>query len=629
MVRIWNAAKGALTKTLVGHKHIVTSAAFSPDGRLVVSGGWDNSVMIWNSHTGTLFRTLRGHGAMVRAVAFSPDGKYVASGAVEGDFLLWSVRTGKAVRKFEGHAIGVTSLSFSHDGRRILSTSDDYTARLWETKTGRLLRTFLGHQHWVWSGQFAPTDKQIISGSADRTIKLWDIDTGELLKTFVGHAGSVIATRFSSDGGRIISVGQDTTTRIWNLATGDLLTTFFSATRGDWLAMTPNGFFNSYGHGGIVGIVRGMHTHPVDQVFQSLFSPDLVREALAGDPNGEVAAAAKVINLEKVLDSGPAPDVAISTPNERSDVHQDVTVVTTRITDKGRGVGRIEWRMNGVTAAVAAKPEGGGPVYTLKRELALDPGENVIEVVAYNGSNLLASLPARTTVTYTGPAEAAKPKLHILAIGINSYADKGYIERGRIRRGWQPLKLAVKDAQTFGAEMKRAAGSLYSEVRLTPVLESEATRDNLEQVVSKIAKDIHPRDTFILFAAAHGTSENGRFYLIPQDYQGGPGALQERAIGQDQLQEWLANRIKAKKALILLDTCESGALVAGHLRSRTEEAASEASVGRLHEATGRPVLTAAARGQFAHEGLVAASGGRQGIFTWALLGCLEEWRHQQ
>ena len=113
------------------------------------------------------------------------------------------------------------------------------------------------------------------------------------------------------------------------------------------------------------------------------------------------------------------------------------------------------------------------------------------------------------------------------------------------------------------------------------------------QIVDKIAAEIHPRDTFILFAAAHGTSENGRFYLIPQDYQSGPGHLARLAIGQDRLQDWLANRIKARRAIILLDTCESGALVAGHTRSRTDAPASEAAVGRLHEATGRPVLTAA------------------------------------
>jgi uncharacterized caspase-like protein len=109
----------------------------------------------------------------------------------------------------------------------------------------------------------------------------------------------------------------------------------------------------------------------------------------------------------------------------------------------------------------------------------------------------------------------------------------------------------------------------------------------VEAAVDQIAKNVHPRDTLILFAAAHGTSESGHFYLIPQDYQGGPGALQQRAIGQNQLQDWLANRIKARKALILLDTCESGSLVAGYLRSRTEEAASEArGVSRLLDPCG-------------------------------------------
>jgi uncharacterized caspase-like protein len=253
--------------------------------------------------------------------------------------------------------------------------------------------------------------------------------------------------------------------------------------------------------------------------------------------------------------------------------------------------------------------------------LALDPGENSIEVVAYNASNLLASVPARTTIRFTGPADRIKPKLHVLAVGIDKYVDRGWIEGDRIRR-FARLNLAVKDAKAFGAAMERSKGDLYDEVIVTPVLEEAATRNNLDKVIGAIGQATHRRDTFILFAAAHGASQDGRFYLIPQDYQSGPDALRQKAIGQDQLQDWLANRIKAKKAIILLDTCESGALVAGHLRSRTEDAASEAAIGRLHEATGRPVLTAAASGQFAHEGIIVTTGERHGIFTWALLDAL-------
>jgi uncharacterized caspase-like protein len=164
------------------------------------------------------------------------------------------------------------------------------------------------------------------------------------------------------------------------------------------------------------------------------------------------------------------------------------------------------------------------------------------------------------------------------------------------------LDLAATDATAFAANMKKAGAGLYDGVRVTVALDKAATRANLRKLVDRIAAQIQVRDTFILFAAAHGYSLNGRFYLLPQDYQGGenPEALATRAIGQDQLQDWLANRLKAKRALVLLDTCESGALVGGHLRSRINAPASDAGVGRLHEATGRPVLTAAAEKQYAH-----------------------------
>jgi hypothetical protein len=131
-------------------------------------------------------------------------------------------------------------------------------------------------------------------------------------------------------------------------------------------------------------------------------------------------------------------------------------------------------------------------------------------------------------------------------------------------------------------------------------------------------------DTFLLTCRTNrGVEHNShvidamsRFYLIPQDYQGGndPDALANGAIGQEHLQDWVGNRIKARKAMIFLDTCESGALVRGYAKSRTEAPASEAAIGRLHEATGRPVLTAAASGKPAYEGYKG-----HGVFTFALL----------
>jgi hypothetical protein len=87
-------------------------------------------------------------------------------------------------------------------------------------------------------------------------------------------------------------------------------------------------------------------------------------------------------------------------------------------------------------------------------------------------------------------------------------------------------------------------------------------------------------------------------------------------------------RISVNHDPVLLDTCESGALIAGHARSRTDAPASEAAVGRLHEATGRPVITAAATGQFAHEGEIGASGEKHGLFT-CRARCFAQGRQQR
>jgi uncharacterized caspase-like protein len=295
----------------------------------------------------------------------------------------------------------------------------------------------------------------------------------------------------------------------------------------------------------------------------------------------------------------------------------DLVTVAARIKDRGKGIGRIEWRVNGVTASVMSAALGPGPATDAQQELALDPGENRIEVLAYEKRNLLASLPAQTSIVYDGPADTVKPKLYILAIGIDKYVDKG--SAAGDFGYFPPLGLAVADAVAFGEAMKKAGAGLYSDVIVTPALDSDATPAKLDQFVDQIGAAINPRDTFVLYAAGHGYSKDGRFYMIPQDYQGGadPETLKARAIGQDRLQDWIANRIKAKKALILLDTCQSGAVIGGYTRPRTEGAASEAAIGRLHEATGRPVLTAAAAEEFAREGYKG-----HGVFTFALLEAL-------
>ena len=369
-------------------------------------------------------------------------------------------------------------------------------------------------------------------------------------------------------------------------------------------------------------LCAGLRLRASDRFTSLCSTPNLVRGALAGDPDGEVKRAAEVVNLKKVLDAGPPPSVAITSHEPGRHSSNDLITLTARITDRGKGVGRIEWRINGVTAAVVSAPAQPGPDYTVSQELALDPRENRIEVIAYEGRNMLASRPAQTAIVYDGPADAAKPELHILVVGINDYVDRGGVDpvSGNILL-FPPLTGSVPDAKAFSAEMEKAGAGLYAKVRVTRVLDADATIAKLDETFGKLGSEVSRRDTFVFYAAAHGYTVDGKYYMIPQDYQGGPEPknIKTRAIGQERIQDWIANRIKAKRAIILLDTCESGALTGGYTKSRTEGTASEAAVGRLNEATGRPVLTAASPGKSAYENYKG-----HGVFTYALIEALHK-----
>jgi WD40 repeat protein len=75
--------------TLKGHDFMVLSVAFSPDGKMLASGSWDNTVELNEAHARQELATLKGHALGVFSVAFSPDGKTLASGSGDETVKLW------------------------------------------------------------------------------------------------------------------------------------------------------------------------------------------------------------------------------------------------------------------------------------------------------------------------------------------------------------------------------------------------------------------------------------------------------------------------------------------------------------------------------------------------------------
>ncbi|KAH8651540.1 beta transducin-like protein HET-E2C*40 [Tricladium varicosporioides] len=240
-IRLWDAATGAPLQTLEGHSSTIRSVAFSPDGKHIVSGSGDKTIRLWDAATGAPLQTLEGHFSIVTSVTFSPDSKYIISGSYDKTIRLWDAATGAPLQMLEGHFSIVTTVAFSPNGQHIVSGSDDETIRLWDVTTGASLRTLEGHFSIVTSVAFSPDGKHVVSGSYDETVRLWDAATGAPLQTLEGYS-IVTSVAFSPDGKHVVSGSYDDTIRLWDAATGAPLQTLeghFSIVRS--VAFSPDG----------------------------------------------------------------------------------------------------------------------------------------------------------------------------------------------------------------------------------------------------------------------------------------------------------------------------------------------------------------------------------------------------
>jgi WD40 repeat protein len=275
-----------IIKTLKGHTKLLLAMALSPDGKTLVSGGFDDYILFWDTDTGeqlpitfpentvimgaafafspdgeslavsdffggdvTIWRlpidrtglsqkllTMSGSNNICSALTFSPRGDQLAcSQAFDGTVRVWDTESGRSLHEIKGHETvpetnysltGATGVVYSPDGSRLYSTGADGKIVVWDVKSGQELGRGSADAA-IYSLALTPDGSLLATSDANGLVKIWNISDGHQLdlKLSVNEKGTR-ALRFNPTGDRVVTGGTDGTTRLWDLATGKLLISF-------------------------------------------------------------------------------------------------------------------------------------------------------------------------------------------------------------------------------------------------------------------------------------------------------------------------------------------------------------------------------------------------------------------
>ena len=329
---------------------MVNALAFSPNGKLIASGGDDQSIRVWDIESGAEQRRF-GHPATRPAtqhflaeynltsatVAFSPDSKELIS-SIRSDRSIrrWDVATGKELARYEGHQDGSTCVALAKDGKTLVAGAEDSCVRVWDVASGKDLLPEAGHRGRVFNVAFAADGKTLLSAGRDNVIRVWDVaglarvpaswppksgDFGYKGRFHFGaDADRIGMIAFAPDGKSLATARHDDEAiQIWDPATGKLVRELSQKQYGVFgLAFGSNGQLASVAETAIVSL-WDMRTGKVVRECQ----PDMAQRggggsvAYAADGRRLASHAAAMAPSSTCGTRPPARNSAISAPMKR------------------------------------------------------------------------------------------------------------------------------------------------------------------------------------------------------------------------------------------------------------------------------------------------------------------------
>ncbi len=229
------------------HFDKVSAMMIAPDGKTLISGGWDRTIKIWDLTTNSLRRTLRGHTAPIKVVTLSPDGQMLASADSDRVIKVWDVSSGRLLKTFKhnGSIAMLAMLAISADRQTLISGTLYDSIQAWNLQTGqvrytrKLASSQTSIERNILSLSLSPDGKTFFISSvawnkaeiyasgrkADAILRQWEIETGKEVRQWRNHQHeSMVTAAIASPDGRTFLTGDTQgVIRAWDIATNQLI----------------------------------------------------------------------------------------------------------------------------------------------------------------------------------------------------------------------------------------------------------------------------------------------------------------------------------------------------------------------------------------------------------------------
>ncbi len=619
---VYSIPSGKEISRLTKHDNTVVASAFYGNQTIATAGGENNDIYLWNANSGTIKTHIVGKGKVNWAIAFGNQ-LNVAFGISNTPASLINEPLEKS---FNFSQMSLSSQTPQESDFRRSQT--EYRGKTFEKINNLKLRITNGGV----IGNDRGTDGEIKSYAFTKngnvvvgswfSLKLYKND-GTFIRKFTGHTGVVWAVSASKDGRILASASKDQTIKLWNIQTGDCLATLFVASDNEWVCWTPEGYFDCSANGSQYfgwhinqGLEKEALYYSAEQFFEPFYRPELVKASIK-----EVKSATEILaewdeTPFQIAQMKIPPDVRFISPGNHSRLKREAVTIEVEVSDYGSGIDAISLYHNG--KIVPDSRRGGGKIVPKRSQSAAqiirkkyqislvetETGENNFRLIATSKQGV-DSNPAYLNLYLEGVKKEAT--LWILAIGISAYANSVL-----------DLDYAQSDAAAIASffDKRKSKSKLHKSVKVIEIYDKEATKEGISSAFREL-QQAKSEDVILIYLAGHGDMSGKDWYFVPHDliYPEDSSRLKDDGISRSELERWITD-IPAKKIVVLVDACKSGAMLA----SRGYE--DRKALMRLSRSTGVSMVASTTESQYAYE--VPELG--HGIFTYAILEGLTKFK---